>query len=193
MTNPELLVALRHDILKVCFDRFDKNFAGGDLANNKLFLDRVEGHPSLRIRVVKLMAEHDFVINADFITAVPDGANWLGKDIANERNLPFIGLKKRKSLISGLAFAGPSALRAYKKLSEDSQGTVVEDTFNTFTSTNRVLSMDEMKGRVNKALAIFDRGNPDNRHNLEIPHAALISEHIPAQLSSDSALWEFIS
>lgn len=179
----------REEILATCLSRYEGKFAGGDRANNKLDMERIYDNPELFEEVVKKLGQAAMEHDPEFVVGVPDGAIRLADAVALRCDLYSVHLKKtgsdkgkvefKDSFVDGEVMCG--SLR---------RGVLIEDVFNTFTSTRRVLAIPELSKKVVAAEAIWDRGN-DPRDEPDIPTRALIKEPIPSILPTDSRLWSF--
>ncbi len=90
------MTGLREGILQTCFMGYDKRFAGGDLANNKLDLEKLKRCSHLAALAVAGVAKiiREKHPRADLIIPVPNGATWLGRKVALARGIDCMSLTK---------------------------------------------------------------------------------------------------
>ncbi|MGH7238161.1 MAG: hypothetical protein ACREGF_06510 [Candidatus Saccharimonadales bacterium] len=192
-----MATSLREPILKACFQPGNLVFAGGEEANNKLELENLRHCPDLRslvaARVGKLVREY----NPDLIIPVPNGANWLGQDIARARGIGCVLLGKNAETKE---IYYPSNIQ--KQIVEGSQSIVIiEDALNKLITTKKVLALPGIAEKCLAVAGIWRRGDlglvlPRYLESAEneddyIPVQAVINEFIPAQLPDDSELWRY--
>jgi replicative DNA helicase len=178
---------LDEDILQACFERYEGVFKGGERANNKLDLEKLEKKKEVRDRVVTSLGRIVMEYDPAFVVAVPSGADWLARRIVKHHNLDLVQLRKRPR--TGKVDFFDSAARQICR--QNSRGVIIEDVFNKFTSTRLVMDMPMIEERAEAVVAVWDRGNILERQPLEIPTRALITRHIPAVLPDDDATWGF--
>ncbi|MGB4758491.1 MAG: hypothetical protein WBP26_00365 [Candidatus Saccharimonadales bacterium] len=176
---------LHTDILQASFCRYDGPLANGENANNKLDLERIKDIPDLRQRVSGLVAEKVKLHRPQLIVPVPNGANWLGSDVAGLLDIEWLVLQKDIETKEISYFAGGLAVvQSIERL------VVVEDVFRKFTNTNKVLALEGIGERAVAAEAIYDR-NPNRIEDIGLPHDALVKQYIPTQLPAESSFWQF--
>lgn len=178
---------LRDVILTECFERYTGIFAGGEEANNKLDLEKIQHHPELRQRVVGALGRIVNLYGPDAVLPVPNGAIWLGEDLAEQHGLACIHLRK-DAATGAMDFL---TKEEEKRCMDMRRLFIVEDAFTRFTNTWRVLRTNFVARRAVVAAAIWDRGVVTEREQPFIPTHSLLTEHIPAQLPPDSPLWEY--
>jgi hypothetical protein len=178
---------MRDQILGTCFEPFDGHFASGEPANNKLNLEKLTDHEPLRHAVALALGRFVAGHNPDFVTAVPDGANWLAEDIAGLYALDFVKLRKDPAA-KAIDFATPAD---QDRCLQAESGVLVEDVFNSFTNTRKILGNFALHGRIQAAYAVWDRGYDNQRPPLSVPHKALFKFAIPPMLPDSSSLWRF--
>lgn len=184
------MAMMRERILAACFERYEGTFANGEKANNKLDGEKIRFNHVLRPMVVRRIGKMVLAHNPDFVVAVPSGANWLAKDIAETYDIGLVRLMKNPKNRQKLMFrthAERAELEKYEK------GVLIEDVINRFTNTRKVLALPGMFDRIIAEVAVWDRGLPEQRTEPGIPYEALIVEPIPAMLPVDSELWSFAS
>lgn len=182
-------MSLREEILATCFSRYEGEFADGDQANNKLDMEKIYDNPELfeevTLRLGQVAMEHD----PEFIVGVPDGATRLADAVASYCGLFSAHLRRTGSNKDKVEFKD-NFLDGKVICGSLSRGVLVEDVFNKFTSTNRVLAVPELSERIVAVEAIWDRGS-DPRSKPDVPARALIKEHVPSILPADSRFWGF--
>ncbi|MBA3758119.1 hypothetical protein H0X10_00610 [Candidatus Saccharibacteria bacterium] len=183
---------MRERVLKTSFQRYDGSFASGKMANNKLELELIpKRNKALGYVIVTSIGNIAMSYKPQFVVAVPDGANWIAKGIAKQQEIPLIKLKKDPET-KAISFRYKTDQR---RCSKAERGVLVEDAFNEFTNTRRVLEIPELDERIVAVLGIWDRGIHESaggdRQELSLPTRALLTEHIPAVLPEDSELWKF--
>jgi adenine/guanine phosphoribosyltransferase-like PRPP-binding protein len=189
INNEGFLRTLRKDLLTSCFSEYEGRFHGGEIANNKLDLELLRFHAGLSSRVIKALGEVAADFSPAFITAVPEGANALGKDVARELSVPFIKLRKSRSAIGVVGFA--DARSRVRLLHSKDPGVLIEDVPNNLGSIINVLSMPEMQGKIVAVASVWDRGfGKEGRPDLRVPLTSLISEYIPPTLGAQDPLWQ---
>ena len=178
---------LREGILHECLIKEDTLFASGEPADNKLDIERLDSNSDFTSEVVRRLGRKVLEEAPDFVVGVPNGANWLAKEVKEltpKLNLVVLN----KDLDGNISFAdkrsGYIALHGFR-------GVIVEDVFNRFTSTRKVLDLEPLGSKIVSAVSVWDRGNPADRTELEIPHTSLVTEYIPEQLGSHSELWKY--
>jgi len=182
---------LRERILRSSFELFPLGirFASGKLANNKLDLEHIQRDKALRAMIVRRLGQRVLEHSPDAIVAVPDGANWIAKDIADQYDeLTLIRLKRNQQNRDVISFQ-TAADRVLCGLSE--RAVLLEDAINEFTSTQRVAAIPEIGKIIVAEEAIWDRGDPTERIEPEFPYRALITEPIPLQLPAESPLRQY--
>lgn len=185
MQVPSSHSEIRDYFLEKCFVRDDRVFASGIQANNKIDMERLVNDPVAHALVERLggliVAQRP-----EFLVAVPNGASWMTAFLCKQLSIPEVQLTKRQDRT--IDFLNPEeALRVF----DYERGVIVEDIFNRFTNTRKVLSLRGMSERVVAVTALMDRGEPTTREPLEIPHIVLVHEPIPEQLSPDSVYWKY--
>ncbi len=179
---------LREAILKTCLKKCDTRFADGEQANNKLDLEEIADNPLLREQVGKQIALLAKKYNPDLVVGVPQGANWLAADVADYLKIQKVLLRKNPET-KVVSFANEEdKIRCEKS----SRIVVIEDVFNKYTSTRRVLALLPASSQAVAAIAIWDRGVENKREPLSVESKALIAFHISAQLPEDSNLWKYV-
>ena len=183
MTSNEL----RDEILNSCFAPYEGTFASGAPANNKLDMEHLLVGSNAYNTVVRSIGALATIYQPDFCVGVPDGGTGIAMHVANHMEIGWYPLMRSDDDPSTIVFE-------YEEdedhCQEKTRGLIVEDVFNRFTSTKRVLQIPPIALRAVVAVAVWDRGMPAEREALSIPTKAVIEEHIPAQLPGDSPLWE---
>ncbi len=181
------MINLKEQILQTCFERYEGNFSAGDPANNKLNIDRLAGNPELKNYCVREIGSLAIDNQVDFVTAVPNGANWVAEEVADSYELPFVELYKR-----------PDTRQIDFRTEEDYElacmfdgGLIIEDAARTFHNLLICLGLKPLDRKVSIAVSIFDRGDPTSRKPLPINYRALVAEYIPPLLPVDSTYWEY--
>jgi orotate phosphoribosyltransferase len=185
MQAPSSHSEIRDYFLEKCFVRDDKVFASGIQANNKIDMERLANDPVAHALVERL-GGLIVVQRPEFLVAVPNGASWMTAILCNQLSIPEVQLTKHQDRSVDYL----NAEEATKVLSYE-QGVLIEDIFNRFTNTRKVLSLPGMSERVVAVTALMDRGEPSIREPLEIPHFVLVHEPIPEQLPPDSVYWKY--
>lgn len=177
---------LREGILQQCFVREDTLFASGVTANNKLDVERLDNNSDLTTEVVRRTGRLVLEDAPDFIVGVPNGANWLAQRVADRTrmNLVLLHADSDKNISYEDKHSEFIAKHGFR-------GVLIEDVFNRFTSTRRVLDVEPLGTKIGSVVSVWDRGNTHERTELEIPHTSLITQFIPEQLTSDSELWKY--
>jgi orotate phosphoribosyltransferase len=177
---------LGEEILRASFLRFDTTFADGQSANNKFDADAIRNSSGLRTRVADAVAYLVLEYMPDMIVAVPNGANWLGIDIAWRLGTANLLLKKDENngRIDYLP-DGQEALESARKV------VIIEDVINRRSTTSKVLALSGMRDRAVAVCAIFDRGVEGEIQNISVPVNAVYALAIPGMLESNSLLWDF--
>jgi hypothetical protein len=181
-------MTIRERILATCFDRYEGTFANGETANNKLDGEKAQYNHVLRPMITRRLAKLVLRHNPDFVVAVPTGANWLARDIAEQHDLALVRLRRDPRNRERMEFYGSGdkeACEAYER------GVLLEDVINRFTNTHRALRIPLLRQKIVAEAAIWDRGPKEDREEPGFPYEALIDEPIPALLPADSSLWEY--
>lgn len=180
--------SMREQVLRQCFDRYDGQFASEDYANNKLDGELIKDNPPLRSMVGRRLGKRVMKHNPEFVVAVPYGADWEAADVGEQKDLPVVRLKRNSLDKNRFEFKslGDKALCMTLDI-----GVLLEDVFSKFTNTRRCLAIPELGNRIVAVEAVWDRGFPEEREELEIPHDALITEPIPRMLPEDSLYWKY--
>jgi len=168
-----------------CFDRADKIFASGRQANNQVDLELLADDPVAHA-LVRRLGTVIMDSQPDFLVAVPNGARWMTRILCRELSLPEIMLSKDEHRDISYANEGEAA-----RITEFDNGVIVEDLFNRYTNTRKVLALPGMGERIVGACALMDRGSPADREALAIPTSVLVHTYIPEQLPPDSAYWKY--
>jgi hypothetical protein len=179
-------MAIRDRVLEHCFGPYQGDFEDGQVANNMLDLERIRDIPDLRQEVIEALGQLITPYEPQFVSGVPDGANWLANDLAWELNLISVHLTRLSENRDNIDFLYPEDRIACNDLD---RGIVVEGVFNRYKSTRNVLTIQSLGHKAMAAVSIWDRGVTSEREELSIPTQSLIVEPIPAMLESDSALW----
>jgi len=181
------VIDLKEAILQTCFERFDGQFAAGDRANNRVNLDRLAKNEELKNYCIKQLGSLAIAYQAEFVTAVPDGANWIARNVSERFGLPLVEL-----------FKYPDTGQIDFRTKEDEEithdlacGALFEDVARTFHSLQKVLALDPLDEKVIVIGSIFDRGNPATRNSLQVPHIPLVREYIPPLLPKNSDYWKY--
>jgi hypothetical protein len=178
---------LRDQILRVSFGRFNGKFAGGDEANNKLDLEQLQYIPDLRQKVASGVADLAKPYRPSLIIPIPNGANWLGGEVADLCGVKSLELRKDPETKEISLKDDESRITCM----EAEEIVLVEDAITRFTSTRRALAIPHIAERAVAVVAIWNRGHFDERLGLGIDHHALVDEYIPPMLPKDSLLWDF--
>jgi hypothetical protein len=178
---------VRDRLLSVCLERHEGRFASGQKANNKLDLEKLANDPELEQFVVESLAGRVLEHAPEFVVGIPDGATQLAGKVAVNSGLYLAHLKKNDQDPNKFEFASWADEEAICE--PLNRGVLIEDVFNRFTNTRRALAIPLLAKRIVAVEAIWDRGLPAYREQLDIPCGSIISEHIPDQLPDDSDLW----
>ena len=181
-------MTIRERILDTCFDRYAGTFANGEAANNKLDGEKVQYNHVLRPMITRRLAKLVLRHNPDFVVAVPAGANWLARDIAEQHDLALVRLRRdprNRERMEFYSSADRENCESYER------GVLLEDVINRFTNTHRALLIPTLRQRIVAEVAIWDRGPKEDREEPDFPYEVLIDEPIPALLPADSSLWEY--
>lgn len=181
---------LREELLTTGFGRYSGTFASGVEANNKLNLDGVQRNMRLRREVVAGIGQiiQDNNLEFGLVMPVPNGANWLGLEVASANNARYLPLRKAGNRqISLISPQDQGEIDVADKI------VVVEDVPNGLTSVRRVLGLPGVMERTVAVLGVFDRGDPSQREPLpeHILLRSLVEEYIPPMLPDDSNLWKY--
>ncbi len=177
---------LREAVLQTCFVREDSVFASGVAANNKLDVERLHKNPDLSKKVIQRIGKLAIEDAPDFVVGVPNGANWLAERVADLTKLNLVVLQADSDKNISYADKHSEYIAEY-----GFRGVMIEDVFNRFTNSRKVLGFESLANKISLAVSVWDRGNPNQRTQLEIPHKSLVTEYIPSQLGSDSELWRY--
>jgi len=179
---------LREDIFKVCFQRYDGKFAGSQRANNKFDAEPLQWHKLLRPLVADAVAALGMLYKPDMVVPMPNGANWLGLDVAYLLGTALLLLCKNEET-GEISYqpGGQQQLETAKRV------LYVEDVPNRRSTTIKALALPGMAERVVAEVAILDRGMPDEKLPLQIPVKAMFVEPIPAMLPKNSPYWRYAS
>jgi hypothetical protein len=177
---------LYETIFRLCFDRYEGTLAGGQTANNKLDLERIEKVLSLRGRVAHNVASLVIPCEADLLVSTPRGGDWLTKDMAQILGIEYLLLGKDKS--KNFAYFSGGA----ERVASSERVAIVDDLMNRRTNTNKVLALPGVAERAVAAVAIFDR-NPAMEPALPIPQYAWFEEYIAEMLPESDPHWSFLS
>lgn len=184
--NAELAQA----VFDASFTRYDGYLASGKIANNKFKIESIREKPELKAAVVQSLGTMIVARQVDFVTSVPDGANWLGRDVSEEFGLENVRLQRSPSNLLDFEFKSPHDRRvAWSKADAGKKGAVIEDVFTTMGSTSKVVEIADFGDSLKFAAAVWDRGSDENRLPLEIPHDALIKIPIDPMLPENSPIW----
>lgn len=179
----------REQLLAACLQPFEGTFKNGERANNKLIFDKLSSdNPELYERVVKQLSNFALQAEADFVVPVPDGARQLARDVAAQSDSTFIDLIKDTDQDIMDFASDDDRQRCLNQM----RGVIVEDVFNRFTNTRKVLDIPIIAERAVLAAAIFDRGHPYTRNELFIDHRAIATQYIPALLTPEHPAWEYL-
>lgn len=183
------MLRLREPILERCFQRYDgPPFASGETANNKINIEKIQDDLLLRGRIIRTLGKKVMAHNPTFVSAVPNGANWIAEDITEYYNIPFVRLKRNIEDPTKFEFNSREDRELCQSLDD---GVLIEDVINKFTNTRRALAIPSIGKRIVAVEAILDRGLPSERTEPGIPYNALITNPIPAILPPDSPLWVY--
>lgn len=176
---------LREGILQKCFRREDTLFSSGETANNKINMELLVSNSDLTDEVVRRLGRLVSREAADFVVGVPNGANWLAELVADRTRMHLMLLHSDADKTISFEDSASRVLAERSGL----RGVLVEDVFNRFTATRRVLDFEPVGANIVSAVSVWDRGDPSKRQDLEIPYASLITEHIPEHVLPESELW----
>lgn len=152
-----------------------ETYASGRQGNNKLDIETCKNIYKVRQDLKFRLGAIAIKYKPEFITAVPNGANWLGRDVAHYAGLPFVELKKYDDGSIDI-HCQREAVTAYQLGS----CVVVEDVFNQFTNTRKTLAVPPIGDKARAVIGVWDRGDPVHRVALPLPVHSLIKEYIPA-------------
>jgi orotate phosphoribosyltransferase len=177
---------LREDFYKAAFSRYEGRFASGEIANNKLEVDKLQRMPSLRAQVSEALVLVAKKFNPDMVMAVPRGGNWVAIDLAWNLGAAILLLDKNEETGDfHFQSGGEDALRTSRRL------LIVDDMFTKFTNTRKAMELPGVRERAVGAVAIDDRGDSSKRVDVNLPHDALFQEYIPPVLPANSRFWKY--
>ncbi|HSX30461.1 MAG TPA: hypothetical protein VLE99_00910 [Candidatus Saccharimonadales bacterium] len=187
MLEPEALNRLRTGILRNCFGPYDGTHASGDWSNNKLDLELLENCRELAALAVTGLAQIIRPYKPDLLIPVPNGANWLARELRLRLGVDVMELSKDDETKQMSTKPNLEALYA-----DTCRLVVVEDVPNSFTNTRNVLALPWIAARtVLAVVGVWDRGDAAMREPLPVPCKAVISEHIPRVLSAGAEYWRY--
>ena len=188
MSAEKLLDGVRQDILRHCFGPHDGPLASGKYADNKLDLEGIPNSRWLAVRVSALSRVRvlGYDVLPSLIVPVPNGANWLGWNIAMSIGVDTVTLDKDPE--TRAVSAQPDALGT---IEEHKNILIVEDVVNELTTTRKVIDVVGIE-RVLGVFCIWDRGDQDTRPGIGAKVDALIQEHIPLTLPDDSPYRQYL-
>jgi hypothetical protein len=177
-------------LIQTCLKQYKGSFANGEQANNKLDLETLpKRDPELYNYSVRRLGKLILPYDVDFIVPVPNGACGLARDVADSIGVIYVPLVKRKDDSIACKDEG-----AELSLADGVVGAVVEDVFNKFTNTKKVLSVPGLASKIVVAVALFDRGDPSQREEpQDVAIESLAGRYIPANLPKNSEFRKLIS
>ncbi len=184
---------LEAGLLEMCEPR---EFAGGDIANNHLNLDRLNEHEELFDRVTSAMAHlilaHECRI--DFLLPIPSGGNIFAEAISQKlatrerQRIPVVEFKKTPE-----GLFTPLGSYARQRLSRSGHGVIIDDVTTRLSTLERFLKIPELRARKLSFCAVWRRGTEDMELSINdaIDKYWLVEEPIPFTIDETSSYWEY--
>jgi len=187
------MARLRDEILDVALERGGPyEFAGGDIANNKLNTDRLHSNRELQSRIVERLGYLALSFKADALIPVPDGGNKWAELIADLIKKPVCYLRKVEATPGLRTY--DFATDWFEKVAEKKEKImIVDDVGNRLTSIKGVMEIPIIAKRAVLVGGIWMRGEQGVTQQVDIRQKWLVEEYIPPMLPENSELWKHAS